>query len=68
MATGRAAKKSEAPTRAELKKRAGGRVAGMHRMPDGTMMKNSDMVNVRGRAVAKRKAANVNGRTKTKGV
>jgi hypothetical protein len=40
-----------------------GGMAGMHKMPDGTMMKNSDMM---GRAV-KRKTADVKGRAMKKG-
>lgn len=42
-----------------------GGVAGMHKMPDGTMMKNSDMAKM-GRAV-KRKTADVKGRAMKKG-
>jgi hypothetical protein len=40
-----------------------GGMAGMHRMPDGTMMKNSDMA---GRAI-KRKTADTRGRAMKKG-
>ena len=42
------------------KMKKGGAV-GMHRMPDGKMMKNSDMADKMGRAV-KRKTADVKGR------
>lgn len=44
-----------------------GGMAGMHRMPDGTMMKNSAMADKMGRAV-KRKSADVKGRAMKKGV
>jgi hypothetical protein len=43
-----------------------GGAAGMHKMPDGTMMKNSDMADKMGRAV-KRKTADVKGRAMKKG-
>ena len=42
-----------------------GGAAGMHKMPDGTMMKNSDMADKMGRAV-KRKTADVKGRAMKK--
>ena len=42
-----------------------GGMAGMHKMPDGTMMKDSDMAKM-GRAV-KRKTADVKGRAMKKG-
>jgi len=40
--------------------------AGMHKMPDGSMMKDSDMADKMGRAV-KRKTADVKGRAMKKG-
>ena len=43
-----------------------GGMAGKHKMPDGTMMKNSDMADKMGRAV-KRKTADVKGRAMKKG-
>jgi hypothetical protein len=43
-----------------------GGMAGMHKMPDGTMMKNSAMSDKMGRAV-KRKTADVKGRAMKKG-
>jgi hypothetical protein len=43
-----------------------GGAAGMHKMPDGSMMKNSDMADKMGRAV-KRKTADVKGRAMKKG-
>ncbi len=43
-----------------------GGMAGMHKMPDGTMMKNSAMGDKMGRAV-KRKTADVKGRAMKKG-
>lgn len=43
-----------------------GGMAGMHKMPDGTMMKNSAMADKMGRAV-KRKTADVKGRAMKKG-
>jgi hypothetical protein len=43
-----------------------GGAAGMHKMPDGKMMKNSDMADKLGRAV-KRKTADVKGRAMKKG-
>jgi hypothetical protein len=43
-----------------------GGMAGMHKMPDGSMMKNSDMADKMGRAV-KRKTADVKGRAMKKG-
>lgn len=43
-----------------------GGAAGMHKMPNGTMMKNSDMADKMGRAV-KRKTADVKGRAMKKG-
>ena len=48
------------------KMKKGGAV-GMHKMPDGKMMKNSDMGDKMGRAV-KRKTADVKGRAMKKGV
>ena len=44
-----------------------GGAVGMHKMPDGRMMKNSDMGDKMGRAV-KRKTADVKGRAMKKGV
>jgi hypothetical protein len=44
-----------------------GGVAGMHKMPNGKMMKDSDMGDKMGRAV-KRKTADVKGRAMKKGV
>jgi hypothetical protein len=43
-----------------------GGAAGMHKMPDGSMMKDSDMADKMGRAV-KRKTADVKGRAMKKG-
>ena len=43
-----------------------GGMAGMHKMPNGKMMKNSDMADKMGRAV-KRKTADVKGRAMKKG-
>ena len=43
-----------------------GGMAGMHKMPDGKMMKDSDMGDKMGRAV-KRKTADVKGRAMKKG-
>ncbi len=43
-----------------------GGAAGMHKMPDGTMMKNSAMADKMGRAV-KRKTADAKGRAMKKG-
>ena len=43
-----------------------GGAAGMHKMPDGKMMKDSDMSDKMGRAV-KRKTADVKGRAMKKG-
>jgi hypothetical protein len=43
-----------------------GGVAGMHKMPDGSMIKDSDMADKMGRAV-KRKTADVKGRAMKKG-
>ncbi len=43
-----------------------GGAAGMHKMPNGKMMKNSDMADKMGRAV-KRKTADVKGRAMKKG-
>ena len=43
-----------------------GGMAGMHKMPDGKMMKDSDMSDKMGRAV-KRKTADVKGRAMKKG-
>jgi hypothetical protein len=43
-----------------------GGAAGMHKMPDGSMMKDSDMSDKMGRAV-KRKTADVKGRAMKKG-
>ena len=43
-----------------------GGAAGMHKMPDGKIMKNSDMSDKMGRAV-KRKTADVKGRAMKKG-
>jgi hypothetical protein len=43
-----------------------GGAAGMHKMPDGSMMKDSDMADKTGRAV-KRKTADVKGRAMKKG-
>ena len=43
-----------------------GGAAGMHKMPDGKMMKNSDMGDKMGRAVG-RKTADVKGRAMKKG-
>jgi len=43
-----------------------GGAAGMHKMPDGSMMKDSDMGDKMGRAV-KRKTADVKGRAMKKG-
>ena len=43
-----------------------GGMAGMHKMPDGSMMKNSAMADKMGRAV-KRKTADVKGRAMKKG-
>ncbi len=51
-------KKKSSAAGGKMKK--GGPV-GMHKMPDGTMMKNSDMADKMGRAV-KRKTADVKGR------
>lgn len=48
------------------KMKKGGAV-GMHKMPDGKMMKDSDMGDKMGRAV-KRKTADVKGRAMKKGV
>jgi hypothetical protein len=48
------------------KMKKGGAI-GMHKMPDGKMMKNSDMGDKMGRAV-KRKTADVKGRAMKKGV
>lgn len=48
------------------KMKKGGAV-GMHKMPDGKMMKDSDMSDKMGRAV-KRKTADVKGRAMKKGV
>jgi len=44
-----------------------GGAVGMHKMPDGKMMKDSDMGDKMGRAV-KRKTADVKGRAMKKGV
>jgi hypothetical protein len=52
--------------RAAKHKMAKGGMAGMHKMPDGTMMKDSDMADKMGRAV-KRKTADVKGRAMKKG-
>ncbi len=52
--------------RAAKHKMAKGGMAGMHKMPDGSMMKNSDMADKMGRAV-KRKTADVKGRAMKKG-
>jgi hypothetical protein len=43
-----------------------GGMAGMHKMPDGKMMKNSEMADRMGRSV-KRKTADVRGRAMKKG-
>lgn len=43
-----------------------GGMTGMHKMPDGSMMKNSDMPDKMGRAV-KRKSADTKGRAMKKG-
>ena len=48
------------------KMKKGGAI-GMHKMPDGKMMKNSDMGDKMGRAVG-RKTADVKGRAMKKGV
>jgi len=47
-------------------KMAKGGMPGMHKMPDGSMMKNSDMADKMGRA-EKRKTADVKGRAMKKG-
>lgn len=50
----------------KMTKMAKGGMAGMHKMPDGKMMKDSDMADKMGRAV-KRKTADVKGRAMKKG-
>jgi hypothetical protein len=52
--------------RAAKHKMAKGGMPGMHKMPDGMMMKDSDMADKMGRAV-KRKTADVKGRAMKKG-
>jgi hypothetical protein len=64
-----AAKKAALPVRGmrtAKNKMAKGGMAGMHKMPDGSMMRNSDMADKMGRAV-KRKTADVKGRAMKKG-
>ena len=64
-----AASKKSLPVRGmrTAKNMARGGATGMHMMPDGKMMKNSDMGDKMGRAV-KRKTADVKGRAMKKGV